>query len=324
MLVHALAFVLTAQATGQKWLDQTFLNGVTFSTPVALKKYDLSKSKKAPGVETMEIWTGTDKGTTYFMETFKPPMGSKDNTATILSGFLSGLQESHKGDIDGEKNLLLQGWPGVAVTTVGPTGLTIATRCYFVNGWVLESSCAFATALPRPASCDQFLNSVHLPKDGTMKATGPVLYRYPLGDSGISVVLPSEPEESDFTAHAWGTSVKTRNYGSEYCYRIFVAGYFSLPASTKDPSASDVSEFYKKIADEATGEMGATKVSDKEISVGDDKALLREVSMPHGMGGSMEFVYHKRQCVMMMIFGPKAYKDPDTVNGFLNSILFGK
>ena len=157
-----------------------------------------------------------------------------------------------------------------------------------------------------------------------MKAAGPQLTRFLLADSGISAVFPAEPEKSDFAAKAFGTTVPTHTFGSEYCFRVFAVTFFDLPASVPDPSDDDRSKLYTALADQATNQMEAKKTSERDMGFGKEIGLLREFTLPNGFAGSMALVYRKRQVAMMMVAAPKGYRDPDTIDAFYKSLQFTK
>jgi hypothetical protein len=141
-----------------------------------------------------------------------------------------------RGKMVAEKDLLLDGWPGTEYRMSNPQGFTGIGRTYVVNDSVitLYITSGDARALDVPAK--KVFSSFRLPRKagkGPLSVVGPVFKPFAVGKTGVTVDLPSPPEEEKNEMD--GPYMRTAyRYMSKYVTRTYAVGYFDLEQEITD------------------------------------------------------------------------------------------
>lgn len=162
----------------------------------------------------------------------------------ILSGAIYGAMSAFEGKITLQKDLMLAGWPGVEYRLANSEGLHGICRQYVVQDGMVTMYVAssFPKALDAPAT--KLFSSLKLHSgagQGTFKVAGPEFKPFPVGETGVTVDLPSVPKQEKFDAPGIHKRTLYR-YKSDFVNRNYVVGYIEIEEDelgTMDQEAID-------------------------------------------------------------------------------------
>jgi len=309
--------------TAKNWTEQTLSEGIKVSAPVTIKRLDFSQAAPVKGPGHIDMWRGLSDESTYQFSTFFPKSDYKGSDSDMLSQFVEGMFKSAPGHIEGVRNILVQGWRGVALTYVTDKGITAATHAILLPRKIVSLAASYVSGQKRPDGVDRFLDSLKFPTDGTEKTAEPPLSRFSVGESGLSALFPSVPVLSDTIVNGKNVNPTGHTYSAKYCLRTFSVTYSNLPANAPDISSAQANEVYSSLLDEMLGELKGKQTKQRDIGFGSDVGLYREfVSAENEVMGSIAVVLHRRQIVILLEAAPKGYPDPASIDAFYKSLEF--
>jgi len=313
------AYVLLATSQGSKtppWVDQT-LSGVKVSCQKIFKPG--AQQVKDPAMSKVEFWQAQTQECVFVVgvSTIKNP--EKTHTSALMSGTAAGFSEGEGTTITGMKDLVLQGWPGIAITVRQSYDVVGAGRIYRCGNQVVQVCGFYPSNFPRPAAIDKFLDSLRLPSDGDLKVAGPVLTRFPLGDSGLTALFPREPDHIEREVGKGTAKGPMHLYSSDYAIRSFQVAYRDIPF-TKPPTSDELDTALVMIADEIVSGLQGKKTKSKDETVGEDPALSVDFNAEGGAVGKVLVYMHGNRMIALIVFSPRAYSDPATIDTFLHSV----
>jgi hypothetical protein len=303
----------------QAWSILKTTSGVSVSTPIKLTKQDLKETDSQFGKE--ELWNGDADGFSLLLNIATVKTGDKSTLPEMFTDAITDLMDSDKDVIIGERDLLLQGWPGLAFTIRRSDGTTLVSRVFLVDNVVINVNGLYPTGAPRPAAIDRFLDSVRLPGTGTTKQAGPQLARFPFGDNGLSALFLCSPARQESESGKGAGAVKVISYVSTYALRTFSVSYQDLPviqSATLVGKKLDWAES-QYITGMLQG-LGAKKVKEQHLAIGPDPALCADFTRNGNFAGKVLAYVHKDQVIILLAAGPAAYGDPKEVDLFLHSV----
>ena len=301
------------------WTEQSFLDRLTVSTPAKLTKFDTGTSPDK-SVSFQAIWVAKVGNTVFqVLATVASEPGSwKSNT--ILSGALVGLQKQDSIVI-GARDIAVQGWQGLAITTRLKNGTTMAARAFFYDDAIIGINCIYPSKDPHPAAVDLFFNSLRFKKAGTAKGPGASLDRYDLGDSGISALFPAKPTQNDAPLSQRPNAQTMHQFSSDYCARIFLVVYRDSQDQDIGTLTDDKKkQIYAAATEEVSRAFKANTSSPREFKVGKDVGSRTALTVTGQAKGEVAVFLHGRHLVTIMEIGPENYDSPETVEAFLGSL----
>ncbi len=317
-----LAAFLTITFSQQKtpaWTEQVLRGGVKISSPKKLLKKD--QKVDDPGLANTEYWAALLDDCVLVVGISDVKAPDKTSTSELFSGAVAGSAAAKDSAIIGEKDLLLQGWPGIAVTVRDADGSVSASRIYRVGNLFVQLAAFYDAGEKRPASADQFLASLKFASDGEQKTAGPVLTRFPLGDSGMSALFPRAPEKTQKDIGKGAAKGPMYVFSSDHAVRSLQVAYRDLPVTTQ-PTDEEADAARVAIAEEVVASFHGKKTSQKDETVGSDQGLRVNFDVMKVATGTILVYLHGTRVVTLVEIGPKAYVDDATVDTFMHSVQF--
>jgi len=322
LLLNFCALLIAGQKKSAPiWTAQAFEGRATISAPVKLAKFDTASVRVGEG-EEVDVWIAKSEANAYQVTMLKARDTSKWKSAVLLNGFASGLiKEGSK--LIGERDLLRQGWLGLAMTLQEQAGATIVQRAFFCGDVLIGAAFSYPTSQQRPPESDRFLDSLRIATNGLHKQAGVELTRFELGGSGISALFPRKPTKYEGALDQSANPQKFFRYSADFAFRSFLVFYRDTTAAG---AATITGEQRKQIYAAATQEIvrafEAKEGKKRECSVGKDAGIRTELSMGGDMKGTVVVFLHGIHLLSVVEFGPTAYDAPSTVESFLASVQF--
>lgn len=252
--------------------------------------------------------------------------GETTSSDEILRNSLYGVIDSFKGRLTAQRDLVLDGWPGVEFRVSNGDGMHAIGRTYVLKEGIvfLQMASLSATALNAPST--KFFASLKLPAaagKGPVKVAGPEFKPYPLGTTGITVDFPKVPKAEDIDLP--GTPKRTmRRHSAEYMNRAFVAATMEIPQEmleTLDQEKLDqlVSAMHADLVRSLNGanaQNGPAKLGDRDtlrttFDIGNGKGYARAETLVLG---------HRTVTLFVVVPAPLA-KSPE-IDTFFASAKF--
>lgn len=314
------AYLILTAAQGSKaavWTEQLFTGGVSVSAP----KKMVSNPQKVddPGMSKIEYWQCLTDNCVLLLcvSTLKNP--SKSETSALFSASTAGFSSGKDVAITGMKDLLAQGWPGIAVTVRQPEGFIGVSRTFRMKEFLVQTCGFYAMDLKRPPEVDKFLDSLRFPTEGETKVAGPVLTRFPLGTSGLTALFPREPENHESQVGKGAAQGPMYVYSSDYGMRSFQVAYRDVPFA-KPPSDEEMDIARVAIAEDIIASFRGKKTAQKDEKIGNDQGLSVAFAIGNEATGTVLVYMHGNRMVTLVEMGPRTYADPKTVDLFLHSV----
>ena len=316
-MIHLLLSSILATATHQKvapWVSQNLAPGVSLTTPVKL--VSSRETPTDPRVARIEDW-GAKVGNHSFIASI-----STLNKMTVpeMSAMLSATAVQAVArpgnNLLAANDLLLNGWPGIALKARESTQLNVSSFSYRY-GRMLITIAAFAPASEgQPKDIEKFLHSLHLGVKGDQNFMGPRMFRFPLGNSMISATFPSKPIVKESTADSTTGFGPLHSFISDYGMRSFMVTYRDLAPKKKVTNELISSEVLKGFQ--------ATLTKQQKVMVGTDSGLQSSFSIAGQTIGTFVVFQHGKRVITVLGVEPKVYGDQTLVNPFIKSVRFGK
>ncbi len=300
------------------WKTQTFSEGVSLEVPVTLKKS--SKAIKDAGMTTLELWNAVEGVTSYLITVGRLRDPEKTKTPNLFSASAAGLISGARGTLVGQRDILLQGWPGLATTVRMDDGLTLVARTFRTKDCVVQLGVTFFTARGRPAKIDRFLNSLKLPGEGDLKEPGATLTRYPLGESGLSALFPGPPQ---LTETPMGKGAKTATlfaYSADYALRTFSVAYLDIPTTEESHSDDELDKARYDLTEEILAGLEGKKGKQTNEKIGEGQGLLTEFTVHNDEKGRILVYFLGARVVILFEMAPRGYEVPKSIEAFLHSV----
>jgi len=319
MILFAAHLILIAAqgSNAPVWTEQTFTGGIKVSAP----KRMTSNPQKVddPGMSKVEYWQCVSENCVLLLSvsTLKNP--AKSETSALFSASTAGFSAGKDVAITGMKDLLVQGWPGIAVTVRQPDGIIGVTRTFRSKEFLIQGCGFYAMDIKRPPEVDKFLDSFRFPTDGEAKAAGPAMTRFPLGTSGLTALFPREPENHESQVGKGASQGPMYVYSSDYGMRSFQVAYRDVPFP-KPPTHEEMDVARVAIAEDIIASFRGKKVSQKDDKIGTDQGLLVDFAIGNEATGTVLVYMRGNRMVTLVIMGPRAYVDSKTVDLFIHSV----
>ena len=307
---------------GQTWERQSFLHSISVDCPVKLKPdYQEDPDSHA---KNLVGWLGETNGRMYEVA-FGDAHPKKDYETTILLTALLRRDAGFVAPKDGPPTVLalrrelLGGWSGYRVQFKTEAGKTLNCRLFVLSNNFVELITGGTT--DSQADADKFLTSLQVQIKGSLNTSAPVLHRYKLGDSGMSLLFPVEPSASKGNIGTKESPNAVYNFESGHLLSAYSAAYFDLPVSGPI-SEQDREDTLKALTEEYLKGQKATNEKSSDVSYGALHALKTEYETDEGTKGYYVVLLKGKRVVNIVEEGPKVYDDPQTINSFLGSLQF--
>jgi|GEM_PF-5970845 len=301
---------------------QTLTPGLTVSCPATLKTTPVEKVDD-PGMTNFRVWKGVSGFSSYVVSIDDIKEPDKMETSEVLSGAMGGMLASAENNgreakIVGVRDVLLQGWPGLAATVRTSDGLAFSGRYFRTKDHFIQIGCAYPWDA-KPAAVDPFLSSLKLDTTGTKQKPGPELNRFDMGDSGLTALFPRKPETHTGKVGKGDTQVPIYTFASDYGLRSFEVAYSDVSPKASTDDASNKT-YCKYITDDTLKSLDGTAGKQTDIQLNGSPALRTEFTIGDDGKGVMVASVKDRRAIMLVEFAPTTYDDPATAETFLNSL----
>jgi len=318
VLLAASYLLLAAQkGVAAKWQTQTFSEGVSLEVPALLKRN--LETVKDPDMTTIDLWVGVEGQSAYVVSIGHLREPEKAETSHLFSVNVGGMIRAEASKLVGQRDLVIQGWQGLATTFRTSDGITCAARTLRIKNCLIQIMGTFDAKTGRPPQVDRFLNSLKLPDQGDLKEPGAILTRYPLGESGLSALFPTAPQLKETLMGKGTKTVPMFAYSAEYALRTFTVAYLDFPIETKptdeelDKARYDFTELI------LTGSKGKKGKQTDEM-VGDAPGLLTEYAIGDIAKGRVLVYFQGTRVVFVCEVAPRGYDAPKTIETFFHSV----
>ena len=305
---------------GYVMIPQT-LGGLGITAPAKLVPIEISQWVD-PDVRACSCWAGSGGPYAFSLVIGVLKEPEKVETEAILAGGIAGAIRTGWSKIIDAHDVLAQGWRGIDAAVQLAADKTACFRVFHYADRVVFLAAYYGNGGPRPSAVNSFFASVHFPTDGKITVIGPTMTRYPLGDSGLSAMMPHAP------THQLSHKGENEHMGplitfqSEYCLSHFAVTYRDLhvPDSAPKPTEEDLSKLYD-VAMEGILEEGKLKKGDqREFKVDGVRGLCADVTAPDGSVGRAVIYLKNHRIVILLAMAVHGYGDPKVVDLFLHSV----
>jgi hypothetical protein len=229
MFLAALALGMIGQKPSKAPTQYQFAPGFFVTLPAAPNKLPAEGTKvwqvKVPGqgVYIIGAFSVKEKGK-------QPP------TDQLLAAMAAGTVSSSGGRVVEQRDLVLQGWPGLEIKIRSAEGgFTSWTRNYVVKEMGFQVCAVSVRPDGQMPGMKAVFDSVRLPGGvGPVKVAGPEFLPFTFPDTGVSVMLPGTPKTSlePMPGNPYGLSlhVATTDYGN----RTYFFAYEDVPDAAKE------------------------------------------------------------------------------------------
>lgn len=159
----------------------------------------------------------------------------------VLTGSTYRAMYSAKGKLTGQRDLLMDGWPGAEYRVTNKQGFTGIGRTYVANDHVVTVYVTSSETRNVEEPAKKIFASLRLPKSagkGPLTTAGPEFKPMAIGKTGVTVDLPTVPQEEKMPDED-GTGRVSYRYVSRYVTRSYLVGYIDLTGEVLDESAQD-------------------------------------------------------------------------------------
>jgi len=233
-LATALALVPSAHAGGA-WKHVAVSSAISVTLPLDVSPMTADQGN-VPG---QRVWWYAGRDATYSVSS--RPLAEKDMAKTtpdlvLGTAVIDACNSLLWPHVKLQRDIMLNGWPGLDVLIVDDFGPAQAMRMYVV-GQSLYTLCeTYSRAIGRPAGVDKFMNSLVLnpaPSVGPLRTPGPTFTTFEPEGGRFSVGLPAAPKPllTDPKIKPWN------HFETQYGDRYYFVAYDDVPPDA--PSNTD-------------------------------------------------------------------------------------
>lgn len=229
--ISALAGLVVLQGA---WKTYPLGPGFSLDFPTPPQAVSNGGQKTEPGAGT---WLAIHQERNSVVFGYEPlRKGETAPADEILRNSLYGVIDSFKGRLTAQRDLVLNGWPGVEFRVSNGDGMHAVGRTYVLKEGIafLQMASLSSKALDAPST--KFFASFKLPtqlEKGPLQKAGPEFKPYPLGSTGVTVAFPKSPKVEDVDLPGRPKRVMHR-HSAEYTNRAFVAATMDIPQEMLD------------------------------------------------------------------------------------------
>lgn len=300
------------------WNTQAFDEGLSVSTPVPL--VDTKYTNSDPKFSSVKVYGGSTASYALGVSVGRMKDISASQTSVQFSSAAKYLSTTPGAVVVGVRDVLLQGYPGQAITVSQNGGATFVARNYRFGGMFASLFGFYRSPGSRPPEIDRFLDSLHFSTTGPLTMAGPELTRYPLGDSGLSALFPRQPDHKDALIGTGSEAGTIHAYTSDYGLRSFMAGYGELPSTPAKSSVTDVVSKARQVTDALLAIVHGKVEKQRTEQIGSDQGLYTQFVYHEQARGSVLVYVHSTRIIIVIEYAPKVYEDSKTVEAFLHSV----
>ena len=219
---------------------------------------------------------------------------------------------------------LMDGWPGVEFTIEDKNlGDTIFSRCFAINGHLIEYGAIYAAGGEQPAGLAPFLASIKqsgTPKYGPVTSTNFGFTHVEPDGVPFSVEVPGDVKDESVDLSKDDLKMTLHRFEYARDMRTFDFTYLDLPDGTDGSIPADVvEELRNKALDSILQNLGATKDSSTTEERDGNDWLTARFNI-QGVGyGRADVLYFKGRVYSLVAVGPEPWQDSSEFKRFFDS-----
>ena len=298
------------------WTTHSFPPG--FSIDLPEPPIEMEPPGAPPG---SRLWVSIQPGNRSIVVGWFPlNKGEKAPPDAILANTLAGSAKGAKSRVVGEKDVLLNGWPGVEFRMKSPA-VFAAGQSYVVDDAILQVALNNLTEKGVDAPAAKLFASLKLaptkPK-GPLTKPGPEMKRHPIGESGLSVELPKPPKVEDVPLEGDPNRILHR-FTAPYMTRLFAAAYLDMPKEVNldDPNQAD--QILGAVNADVVKSMKGKNVKDEPTTLAGHPGLRTTLTFGDGGYQRIETILYEGRIITLFARVPAYLAKSPQIEGFFAS-----
>lgn len=253
--------------------------------------------------------------------------GIKPNEPTppdiILRNAVMGATDGMRAKLTAQRDILLEGWPGVEFRVSNAEGLYGIGRTYIVPGGIAQLIVAGTSEKALDAPATKYFASLKLPAaigKGALKIAGPEFKPHPIPRTSLKINFPKPPKEetSEFPGPPKMTMYR---HTADYMNRMFMVMTMELPEetmNTMDPEGLEA--FFGQLHDSTVEAAGGIKAQTAPGKLGEREVRRTTFWPANGLGYCRldSFIVGRRVFVLVAAVPAPLSKSPE-IDAFFNS-----
>jgi len=291
--------------------------------------FSVSLSEKPEAVELGErgkYWRLTPKeDTAYVIGVF--PVKAKTKPKPVdqeLAAVAMGYARGTKGEITEQRDIVLQGWPGIELKIHSFEGLSGWMRAYIVNDVIYQVAAATNRADGQFFGVRQMFDSIKLPfGQGPLTEAGPKPAAFTFPGTDVLATMPGTPEVKveALKGNRYGLTMHAAvvNYGN----RSYLLAYSDIPEKvTKEALPDHLINLLEAWGDELVPGLKGKNIKERQYTVKGVTVLSSEFTSSPGIPayGRIDTLYLKGRCYLLLAMVPQALKSSSEVVKFFGSL----
>lgn len=307
----ALALGSTSHAAGA-WRHVAVSSAITVSLPPDVSPITADQGN-VPG---QRIWSYAGSDATYLVSS--RPLAEKELTSTTPDLILGKVAVDTCNsfllpNIKLQRDILLNGWPGLEALIVDDFGPAQAMRMYVVGKTLYTLSETYSKAIGRPAGVDKFMNSLILspaPSLGPQLTPGPTFTKFEPEGGRFAVELPAAPKPllTDPNIKPWN------HFETQYGDRYYLVAYSDIPPGA--PSNADFRALLQRAY--LHGIQGKQLKSSSFVRDGQEYSTS-EFTLTGVLNGRLDMTVVGGRAYLVSMFYPTGHAGSKDIDEFFNS-----
>ncbi|HVT11593.1 MAG TPA: hypothetical protein VHE55_04955 [Fimbriimonadaceae bacterium] len=319
-----LLILLATQAKSDPWKTAFLPGGYSIQAPGPVKSMD-KLTEMPPGTRGWMVLADA-----IYTVALDATVDLKEAPADQILAANVNEAVGKTGTLTGEKDLILNGWPGIEAEFVSDDAFHGRVRAYVVGSTVFMAGVQWEKDEPA-ANVTRFLGSMMTPDKagrGPLKHAGPDFAEYKLEGTALTVRLPGKPEKSEYQIGTPDHPNKGIRFEADYGNRIFSCIYSDIPKDADEAGqvlADHEEEVRQQLNDEFMGAVPAAKERhDATYDFEGHKVLSSTAKVKQGFRVRIDSLLVDRRIYALISVCPQALSESDEIKGFFKSIKLDK
>ncbi len=287
-------------------------------------------SQTAPNLpEGFRSWSALMDATSYVFSL--NPIRTADQSAppdALLAQCVSGILSSREAFITGERDLLLDGWPGVEIRYRIAPNTDGRLRAFVVKNQILNLVVTHPLGSVEPDGATKFFGSAALPSDvekGTLSQPGPTIEKFDLESSGFTARVPKGVRSATQKIGEGAAAVNMHRFATAFLNRVYMGVVIDPPAGASIDLDGDVTGKPAQAVNASIASLFGqkiTKTGAKETTLGKD--WTADFDLGHALTGHLETYIRNNHTYSLLAIVPGSMILSEEVKGFFDSATLPK
>jgi hypothetical protein len=242
----------------------------------------------------------------------------------LLAQCVAGIIAGGKGQITGERDILLGGWPGVELQYRQENGAQGQLRAYVVKDEIVNLVVTHPLGSTEPPGVSKYFGSLKLPNDiekGPLSQPGPTLEKFDLESSGFSAKVPRGAKFAVTKIGEGVAAVNMHRFAIAYLNRIYMGIVFDPPSgASKDLDADTTGKPAQAVNATIAGFLHQAILTNTSKDTPSGKDWIADFDAGHGLIGHLETYIRNNHTYTLLAVVPGPMLQSDEVQGFFSSV----